>query len=113
MNSLCGRCQLGLSETTFLGGGGGVDEGGGGGGTRATLHSCEKRAHLLLAPWPLQDLWVLLLNFLGMEKYSDHTLSSLTQGMSVPIHHQLNVSLGPLTLFRWYCFSATRKSGII
>lgn len=67
MNSLCGRCQLGLSETTFLSVG--VDGGGGGGGTPATLHSCEKRAHLLLAPWPLQDLWVLLLSFPGMEKY--------------------------------------------
>lgn len=31
-------------------------------------------------------------------KYQNQALSSLTQGILVPTHHQLNVSLGPLYL---------------
>lgn len=38
------------------------------------------------------------LGLVASYKYQDHALSSLTQGISVLIHHQLNVSLGPLYL---------------
>lgn len=80
-----------LTETTFL-------SVWGGGGTEQPFMAVRKEHICFWLHGSCQDLWVLPLGLATSYKYQDHTLSSLTQGISVPTHHQLNVSLGPLYL---------------